>query len=182
MPPYARGWDSKGLDSGFATGTLAMAQEGAWTRNYTIPGRGVLASPEAKSAQWRVAPFPYGKVPATFLEVKVTGVGGFSAHPDDAWDLLTFLNTAQAMTQMNSLNNLPPRTDVLGRPEYTSNPWIPTFVENTKFGVTFPPIVMQPVGVQEMTFVQDVLYGRKSPKDAAMAFYDYMGTYLKTQK
>ena len=173
VPLFSRGWEYEELDSAFEAGTLAMTQNGSWMRN--------RAERAETGKFWRTAPFPYSKVPATYLEVKVEGIGAFSKHKDEAWEFLQWLYSRDNMADITKYDNLPSRSDVMALPFYQADPvWRKTFLEVIPTGKVVPPIPTAPLFRAMMEEVQAVLYLRKTPEQAARSFYDRTQQYLAT--
>ena len=83
VPPYSIGWEWEELDPNFASGTIAMVQDGSWIQQRMPDG--------VKPETWKTADFPYYSTPATYMEVKVEGVGTFSEHKEEALEVIDFL-------------------------------------------------------------------------------------------
>ncbi|NLG83976.1 MAG: sugar ABC transporter substrate-binding protein [Firmicutes bacterium] len=173
VPLYTRGWEWQNLDQAFEAGTVAMCQNGSWM---------LYRAERAKTGKmWKTAPFPYSKVPATYLEVKVEGIGAFSKYKKEAWDLLKFVYNKENMARITKYDNLPSRSDVMNLPFYTSDPvWKKAFMEVIPTGHTVPPIPLTPILRASMEGVQEVIYERMKPAEAAKVFYDKVAEYLKT--
>ena len=175
VPAYTRGWEWDNMDVAFQMGTVAMCQNGAWMANRAL---------DAKTGKsWKTAPFPYSKVPATYLEVKVEGIGAYSKHKKEAWDLLKFVYNKENMARISKTDNMPSRTDVMQLPYYQSDPvWKKTFLQTVKDGRTVPSIPLAPIFRASMESVQEVIYEKTKPDDAAKSFYKKVADYLATLK
>lgn len=174
VPPYSIGWEWEELDPNFASGTIAMVQDGSWIQQRMPDG----VNPES----WKTADFPYYNTPATYMEVKVEGVGAFSDHKEEALDFLKWLYNRDNMVAITQTDNLPSRSDAVESPLWVSDPvWKDEFVENAQHGFTIPSIPMVSIFEQTMAYLQEVLYQRMTPREAAEGFHALVAEYLDTE-
>ncbi|MDR2052189.1 MAG: sugar ABC transporter substrate-binding protein [Treponema sp.] len=174
VPPYSIGWEWDELDPAFATGTVAMVQDGAWMKGRMAEG--------VNSSSWKTAPFPYQSNPSTYLEVKVEGIGAFSKNKQATLDFAKWLYGKDNSVYISQEDNLPARSDASQSQYWTNDPvWKGTFLETVKDGFTFPAIPMAPVFEASMQNVQEVLYQRMTPRQSAQDFYNKVKNYLDTE-
>ncbi len=171
LPPSSIGWEWQQLDPAFQTGEVAMEQNGAW-----MSGRAQQA-PNGKD--WKTAPFPYDKVPATYLEVKVDGVSKFSTHQAQAVDLLKWLFSRDNMVFLAGTDNLPSRIDSEQSSAWVPDPvWKGTFLHTVKDGHAMPQIPFGPALKFTMDDLQEVFYKRMTPAQTGQDFYNKVSSYL----
>ena len=174
VPPYSIGWEWEELDPNFASGTIAMVQDGSWIQQRMPDG--------VKPETWKTADFPYYSTPATYMEVKVEGVGAFSEHKEEALDFLMWLYNRDNMVAITQTDNLPSRSDSVESPLWVADPvWKDEFVENAQYGFTIPSIPMVSIFEQTMAFLQEVLYERMTPREAAEGFHAFVAEYLDSE-
>lgn len=174
VPPYSIGWEWDELDPAFATGTVAMVQDGSWMQSRMAEG--------VNPASWKTAPFPYHTNPSTYLEVKVEGIGNFSKNKTAALDFAKWLYGRDNMTYLFRYDNLPARSDAPQSRYWVNDPvWKGTFLETVKDGFTFPSIPLAPVFEASMVNVQEVLHQRMSPRQSAQDFYNKVKNYLDSE-
>jgi multiple sugar transport system substrate-binding protein len=175
VPPYSIGWEWDELDPAFATGSVAMVQNGAWMASRMAEGG-------ATASSWRTAAFPYSSNPSTYLEVKVEGVGNFSKNKQAVVDFGKWLYTRDNMAYITRVDNLPSRSDAPQSHYWVNDPiWKGTFLETVKDGFSFPAIPLAPVFEASMANVQEVLYKRMTPRQSAEDFYNKVKTYLDNE-
>jgi multiple sugar transport system substrate-binding protein len=174
VPPYSIGWEWQDLDPAFAAGTVAMAQNGSWIQQRAADG--------VSSQTWKTAAFPYAKVPATYLEVKVEGVGKNAKHKQAAVDFLKWLYTRDNMVYITQTDNLPSRSDSSASKYWKNDPvWRGTFNQEVRNGHSMPPISIGPVLQDTMQELQQVLYKKSTPEQSAKSFFLFVQNYLDTQ-
>ena len=174
VPPFSIGWEWDDMDPAFATGTVAMVQNGAW-----MSGR---AQESPTGSSWRTAPFPYHTNPSTYMEVKVEGIGNFSRNRQAVLDFGKWLYSRDNMAYLFRVDNLPARSDAPQSPHWVNDPiWRGTFLETARDGFTFPAIPLQPVFEASMVNVQEVLYRRMTPRQSAQDFFNKVRTYLDNE-
>jgi multiple sugar transport system substrate-binding protein len=173
VPPNSIGWEYDELDSSFATGSIAMCQNGAW-----MGGR-LEAS---NFSTWKTAPFPYSINPSTYLEVKIEGIGAFSKNKQATLDFDKWLYNRDNMVYVCGGDNLPARSDASQSPHWIDDPvWKGTFLDTVKDGFSFPAIAIAPILEMTMQNVQEVLYQRMTPRQSAQDFYTKVKNYLDTE-
>ena len=131
---------------------------------------------------WKTADFPYYSTPATYMEVKVEGVGAFSEHKKEALDFLKWLYNRDNMVAITQTDNLPSRSDAVESPLWIADPvWKDEFVENAQYGFTLPAIPLVSIFEQTMAYLQEVLYQRMTPHEAAEGFHAFVADYLDSE-
>lgn len=172
VPPYSLGWEYQELDDAFEAGSVMMTQNGRWMRN--------RAERTEHGESWQTAPYPYHSEPATYLEVKVEGLNVHGTSPDAAWDFLTWLMDRDNLVYISQTDNLPARTDSSDSEYWVDDPtWTGTFVDVVPDGRSMPPISMGAIFDYSMEYVQEVLYERMEPAEAAEGFYESVESYLE---
>ncbi len=173
MPPDSIGWEWDQLDPAFQAGQVAMVQNGSWMR-----GRADQAD---TGKSWKTAAFPYDKVPATYLEVKVEGISKFSQHKQETIDFMKWLYSRDNMVYVTQFDNLPSRSDSKDSPFWKNDPiWRGTFLDTVSAGHSMPSIPFGPALKLTMDEVQQVLYKKASPDQAAQDFFTGVKSYLDT--
>lgn len=174
VPPYSVGWEWDELDPSFASGSVAMVMDGAWIQQRIDGGY--------KPETWKTASFPYCSNPATYMEVKVEGVGKFSKYPKETMKFLEWLYGRDNMVAITQTDNLPSRSDAVDSPLWVpDSTWKETFLKNVKYGFSFPSIPLGPVFESTMKYTQKVLYKQLTPHQAAAGFYNDTKKYLDSE-
>jgi len=89
----------------FVQGHIGMYMTGPWD---------IQLLRQTKTLQWDVAPLPQKKQKATLLGTENYAIWSGTKHPDEAWQLFSFLLSAEAQTLMaDKLEKMPSRTSVL---------------------------------------------------------------------
>jgi multiple sugar transport system substrate-binding protein len=172
-PPFSIGWEYQELDSAFQAGTIAMAQNGAWMKR--------RADESESGKAWKTAYYPYAKVPATYLEVKIEGISKFSKHKKETWEFMKWLYNRDNDVYISQTGNLPSRLDAKESRYWVADKvWRDTFLESAAFGHPMPPIPTTPILKGSMESLQEVLYKRMSPQDAGKDYFNKVKTYLDT--
>ncbi len=173
LPPESIGWEWDQLDPAFQAGQLAMVQNGSWMK-----GRAAQAD---SGPSWKTAPFPYDKVPATYLEVKVAGISKFALHKKEAIDFMKWLYSRDNMVFVTQQDNLPSRSDAKASPFWKNDPvWRDIFLDTVSTGHSMPSIPFGPALKLTMDGIQKVLYKKASPDQAAKEFFIGVKDYLDT--
>jgi multiple sugar transport system substrate-binding protein len=174
VPPYSIGWEWEDLDPSFATGSVAMVQDGAWMQQRIQGGY--------KPETWKTASFPYCTTPSTYMEVKVEGVGKFTKHAKETVSFLKWLYGRDTMVAVTQTDNLPSRSDAVKSPLWVPDAnWKDMFLANVQYGFTFPSIPLGKVFQSTMNYTQEVLYKRMTPQAAAQGFYADTKNYLDAE-
>lgn len=174
VPPYSIGWEYDEMDPNFASGSIAMCMNGSWIQQRMSAG----VNPES----WKTADFPYYNTPATFMEVKVEGVGAYSDHKKEALDFLMWLYNRDNIVAISQAGNLPSRSDSVESPLWRPDPvWKDQFISVAKYGFTIPSIPMIDIFESCMSYLQEVLYQRMTPREAAEGFHASVIEYLDTE-
>ncbi|MCL4522071.1 MAG: extracellular solute-binding protein [Firmicutes bacterium] len=147
-------WHWKNLDSNFALGNIAMAQEGPWMATYSLKDY-----PQMKNVA--IAPLPTDNKPVTFLEVNTMSVFKGAKHIKDIVKFLKWW--------------VSPAAQKIAYPSESVNVHV---VPNTKWGLgfaklintgrPFPNVSMSSIEQQMMYAVQYVVLNQKTPQATAL--------------
>jgi ABC-type glycerol-3-phosphate transport system substrate-binding protein len=164
-PEFSLGWEYTELDPAFQAGTVAMVQDGAWMKR---------RSTQAETGKdWKTAPYPYARVPATYLEVKVEGISKFARFKKEAWDFIKWMYGRDNMVYITRTGNLPPRTDSKESKFWEPDVyWRDMFFNTVSNGRPMPAVPMAAILKGSMEDVQEVLYKRMTPEAAARDFFN----------
>jgi ABC-type glycerol-3-phosphate transport system substrate-binding protein len=164
-PEFSLGWEYTELDPAFQAGTVAMCQDGAWMKR---------RSTQAETGKnWKTAPYPYARVPATYLEVKVEGVSKFAKFKKEAAEFMKWMYGRDNMVYITRTGNLPPRTDSTESRYWEPDPvWRNMFFDTVPTGRPMPPVPTAAILKASMEDLQEVLYKRMSPDAAARDYYN----------
>jgi ABC-type glycerol-3-phosphate transport system substrate-binding protein len=166
------GWPVE--DPGEAAGKWAMCPEGPWLwgrRTESDMAHDILVN----KTEIVELPIPEGGGHYTYLEVKPIMLNHFSAHPDKAWELIQFICSKEEMgLWLADSGGVPARKDSLTIPEFQGEigPWIQGFAKLLDQGVALSAVNWGPVNEANMQAVNYVIYGQKTPADAAQWLYD----------
>ncbi|HUU54649.1 MAG TPA: sugar ABC transporter substrate-binding protein [Armatimonadota bacterium] len=116
----------------FVNGQVAMFQTGAWD---------IQQMKEAKALRWDIAPLPKKKQHATLLGMENYAIAAGSKHPQEAWQLFTFLLGKEAQERMGR--------DMEKQPSRQS--------------VANGPYLAQDVGYDRTVFVDALSYAKQAP-------------------
>ena len=166
VPQDAVGWGYTELDTNFAQAGIASAVDGPWMESYEKD------NPDAMK-DVAVAPIPYKKTPATFLEVnyQVTFTG--SKHPDAAWQFLTFIAGKSAQSMPN-YQDRSVRQDV----KPTPGKWTEGFLALVPQGKVWPPVSLGQITQHMIDAFQSVLLKQAKPDEAAAKLSDQVNSDL----
>jgi ABC-type glycerol-3-phosphate transport system substrate-binding protein len=173
------GWPSE--DPGYCAGKWAMAPEGTW-----LWGRRKGDETATKILDNSVVvqlPVPPGGIPATYLEVKPIMMNSYSKDKTGAWKLVEFITSKEEMAGWDaSSGGIPARRDSLELPEFQGplGHWIKMFAALLPQAHAQSPINWGPVADAEMRAVDFVIYGQKTPHDAAQYLYDRIQELLQS--
>ncbi len=176
------GWPSE--DPGYVSGKWAMAPMGPWLWGRR-KGNTAAAQILDKS---KVAPLPMPVGSAghyTYLEVKPIMMNAHSKDKAGAWKLIQFITSAKEMAGWDaSSGGIPARKDALNSPEFQGplGSWIKMFADLIPGGIAQAPVNWGPVADAELRAVNYVIYGQKSPKDAAQWLYDTINDIVTSGK
>lgn len=167
------GWPVE--DPGYVAGKWAMAPMGPWLwgrRTESDTAKDIL---ENKTA---IAPLPVaeGGTPATYLEVKPIMLNAFSKNKDQAWELIKFICSRDQMGMwLADSGGIPARQDSLEIDAFTKSDigwWIKGYADLLPQSVALSAVNWGPVNEANMRAVNYVVYGEKSPHDAAQWLFD----------
>jgi ABC-type glycerol-3-phosphate transport system substrate-binding protein len=170
------GWPVE--DPGYASGKYAMAPMGPWIWGRHL-GTGGVPDPIATDILVNKTvvtglPLPPGGGPYTYFEVKPIGMNSASKNKDAAWALIEFICSKDEMgLWLASSGGIPARKDSLTIDAFTvgsppaAGPLSTMFGAILNQGVALSPVNWAPVNEANMKAVNYVVYGQKSPSDAA---------------
>ncbi len=165
------GWPSE--DPGYTSGKWAMAPEGPWLwgRRNGDPAAATILDNSVVTA----LPIPPGGTAGTYLEVKPIMMNHYSKDKAGAWKLIQFITSKDNMGNwMASSGGIPARTDSLDLPVFQGplGNWLKMFAALLPQAHAQEPINWGPVSDAEMHAINYVIYGQKSPQDAAQWLHD----------
>ena len=173
--PNQRGTGWPVEDPGYVAGKWAMCPMGTW-----LWGR----RKESKSAKeilekhTGIAPLPVaeGGMPATYLEVKPIMLNAYAKNKDLAWELIKFICSKEEMgLWLADSGGIPARKDSLEMDVFTQSDigwWIKGFAQLLPQSVALGPVNWGPVNEANLKAVNYVIYGEKTPKNAALWSYN----------
>jgi ABC-type glycerol-3-phosphate transport system substrate-binding protein len=176
--PNQRGTGWPVEDPGYASGKWAMAPMGPWIWGRHL-GTGGVPDPIATDILVNKSvvtglPLPPGGGPYTYFEVKPIGMNSYSKNKDAAWALIEFICSKDEMGMWcASSGGIPARKDSLTIPDFTqgsppaAGPFNAEFGAILDQGVALSPVNWAPVNEANMKAVNYVVYGQKTPSDAA---------------
>jgi ABC-type glycerol-3-phosphate transport system substrate-binding protein len=184
VDPNQRGTGWPVEDPGYVAGKWAMAPMGPWLwgrRTESDVAKDIL---ENKTT---VAPLPVaeGGTPATYLEVKPIMLNAASKNKDQAWELIKFICSKEQMGMwLADSGGIPARKDSLELDVFTKSDigwWIQSFADLLPQSVALAPVNWGPVNEANLQAVNYVIYGERTPKDAAQWLYDQIKEMEKNQ-
>lgn len=168
VPREATAWGYQELDTRLAQASIASSQNGPWMKNY------IESNPETM-ADIALAPIPYNRTPATFLEVGYAVSFAKSPHPDQAWELLKFVGSKEAQS-LPFFGEEAVRTDL-----QVEGMWAESFQELAPQGKTWPRVALGQITQHMIDSVQSVLLEQASPEEAARALSERANAALADQ-
>lgn len=126
----------------------------------------------APQINWGWFPFPYpegGKKNSTIVNSSVFAIPADSKHKDEAWELLNYLSSPEAVKEFClGLHNLPPFTEAAKDPVFTNEDVYRGMIDimsgENVFAVPMMPLASQ--YMQELTRIEEyAVYGDKDPKE-----------------
>ncbi len=168
--PNQRGTGWPVEDPGYVAGKWAMCPMGTWLwgrREESDIAKDIL---ENKTG---IAPLPVaeGGEPATYLEVKPIMLNSYSKHRDEAWELIKFICSKEQMALwLADSGGIPARRDSLEMDVFTQSDiswWIQGFADLLPQAVAMGPVNWGPVNEANLKAVNYVIYGEKTPRQAA---------------
>jgi ABC-type glycerol-3-phosphate transport system substrate-binding protein len=175
------GWPSE--DPGYVAGKWAMAPMGPW-----LWGRrkgDATAARNLDNSKVAPLPIPQGGKRYTYLEVKPIMMNAYSKDKAGAWKLIEFITSAKEMAGWDaSSGGIPTRQDALDLPVFQGplGNWIKMFAANIPNGIAQAPVNWGPVANAEMRAVDYVIYGQKTPANAAQWLYDQINGIVTSGK
>lgn len=175
------GWESE--DPGYVNGQWAMAPMGPWLwgrRGDSEQAKDILEN------KTEVVPLPVyeGGSPATYLEVKAIMMNTHTEDKDAAWNLIKFITSQEMMARwLVDTGGIPPRTDSLEMDLFQESAiggWLQGFAELVPDAVALAPINWGPVNEANMRAVNFVIYGQRSPQDAAQWLHDQISSLIES--
>ena len=165
------GWPSE--DPGYTSGKWAMAPEGPWLwgRRAGDPTAQQIIDNSVVTA----LPIPEGGTPGTYLEVKAIMMNHYAKDKAGAWKLIQYITSKENMGNwMAASGGIPARRDSLELPVFQGplGGWLKMFAALLPQATSQAPINWGPVSDANMRAVNYVIYGQKSPHDAAQWLYD----------
>jgi ABC-type glycerol-3-phosphate transport system substrate-binding protein len=180
MDPNQKGTGWPVEDPGFANGKWAMAPMGPWLwgrRSESAEAKDIL---ENKTEIVQL-PIPEGGGHFTYLEVKPIMLNHFSKNPTAAWDLIKFICSKDQMgLWCAGSGGIPARQDSLTIPAFQTEiaKWVKQFGALLTQGVALEAVNWGPVNEANMKAVNYVIYGQKTPKDAAQWLVDEINSLI----
>ena len=177
--PNQRGTGWPVEDPGYASGKWAMAPMGPWIWGRHVSGSPPVTDPVATDILVNKSvvtglPLPPGGGPYTYYEVKPIAMNSASKNKDAAWALIEFICSRDEMgLWCAGSGGIPPRKDSLTIDAFTqgtppaAGPFNAEFGAILNQGVALSPINWAPVNKANLDAVDYVIYGQKSPSDAA---------------
>ncbi len=131
----------------FVNGQVGMFQTGAWD---------IQQMNEAKALRWDIAPLPKRKQHATLLGMENYAVAAGTKHPQEAWELFSFLLGKEAQERMGTeLEKQPSRQSVANG-----------------------PYLAQKVSYNRKVFVDALAYAREAPN---ISDWDRVSHFIQEQ-
>lgn len=172
--PNQRGTGWPVEDPGYVAGQWAMCPMGTWLWGRRTESDTAKENLEKNSAVTAL-PVAEGGVPATYLEVKPIMLNAYSKNIDQAWELMKFIcsKEQQGMWLADS-GGIPARKDSLEMDVFKGDIswWIQSFAAEIPKSVAMAPVNWGPVSEANLRAVNYVIYGEKTPHDAAQWLSD----------
>ena len=149
IPPGSTGWEWQQEDTNFALGHYAMVVDGAWMDNYD-------AQDPKTMADVKLAPPPTMLKAATFFEVNPLYVFKGSKHPEEAFELASFIDSPQYQSAI--FKSRSPLKSVT-----SDGPWGQTLVSLTPIGMSYPPVALGQLSKAMTDSVGRVLIAGQTP-------------------
>ena len=143
------GWNEEDVYNKFRNGQAAMMINSSSYVN--------VLRDEAPELDWKVALLPKDERRATFMSAEDLTITSGSAHPDAAWDVLTYMQRPKVLnTYLPERNKLPPRKDVATMPPWSNDPVWSVFIEQLPSAWAPGPKVA-PHSAEVLTYVQGAI-------------------------
>lgn len=169
VPKEATSWGYQELDTNLAQAGIASAVDGPWMSSYEQDNPKTM--PDIA-----IAPIPYKRTPATFLEVNYLVTFKGSKHPEEAWQFLEFVASKQVQSMAN-YKDRSVRKDV----QPTGSKWVKPFIDLIPQGKTWPQVSLGQITLRMIDAVQRVLLHQSKPQEAAAWLSDQVNAALKEQ-
>jgi ABC-type glycerol-3-phosphate transport system substrate-binding protein len=166
------GWPVE--DPGYVAGKWAMCPMGTWLWGRRDESATAKENLE-KNSTVTALPVAEGGVPATYLEVKPIMLNAFSKNIDQAWELMKFICSKEQMGMwLAESGGIPARKDSLEMDVFKGDIawWIKSFAAEIPKSVAMAPVNWGPVSEANLRAVNYVIYGEKTPHDAAQWLSD----------
>ena len=162
------GWESQ--DPGYVAGRWAMAPMGPWLWGRREESETARKNLEENSELTSLPVYSRG-TPATYLEVKPIMMNAFSKNKEGAWELIKYITGREKMGNwLADSGGIPARKDSLNLDVFTGTKlgwWIQGFADELPKSVAQAPINWGPVSEANLRAVNYVIYGERSPRQAA---------------
>jgi len=172
VDPNQRGNDWPEEDNGYVAGQWAMVPMGPWIWGHRGDNETARAILEEKTG---IAPLPIpeGGVQATYLEVKPIMINSASKNPKEAWELVKFITSRDAMAGWAwDSGFIPARKDVSALENFQKSWWQKGFSEQLPTAVALAPVNWLPPQQSMLQAVDLVIYKKKTPQEAGQWLYD----------
>jgi ABC-type glycerol-3-phosphate transport system substrate-binding protein len=180
MDPNQKGTGWPVEDPGFANGKWAMAPMGPWLwgrRTESAEAKDILEN----KTEIVELPIPEGGGHFTYLEVKPIMLNHYTKNPTDAWDLIKFICSKEEMgLWCAGSGGIPARKDSLTISAFQGaiSKWVQQFGALLPQGVALEAVNWGPVNEANMKAVNYVIYGQKTPAEAAQGLVDEINTLI----
>ena len=156
IAPNSTDWGWEQEDNNFALGQYAMVMDGSWMHLH-------VAQYPQSMADVRIAPPPGLANRKTFFEINPFYVFKASAHPKEAWEFASFLDSKEYQSAARPTDS--PRMDVVGK-----DMWSTAFTKLASSGIGFPPIALGEVARDMQDAIGRVLLRHEDPAAVAKRF------------
>ena len=152
----------------FMSGKVAMVLQGVWMANFIK-----FNNPQMN---WGCAPFPssfdtHGN-PFSMADMDVLTIPRGAAHPDEAWELIKFINTTEAMEFLCASHGklTPFKTNTPGWIEHQSHPYLRVFIDlaRSKNALVTPKLAVWDEYKKELTAAFDRVWMDKATPEEAL--------------
>ncbi len=173
--PNQRGTGWPVEDPGYVAGKWAMAPMGPWLWGRREESAVAKKNLEENTAITRL-PYSDKGVPATYLEVKPIMMNISSKDKEGAWKLMKYILSKEKMAEwLADSGGIPSRKDSTEMKIFEDKGikwWMSGFAAELPIAVTMAPINWGPVSKANLDAVNQVIYDKKTPKEAAQWLLD----------